>query len=425
MIVVNIALLKNILKNATTLCEKKNIVSVFDVIFIIRNDKMVIITEGVSGAGANIMAIENPEQLFCIIKTGFNILSKLIVNISSDHLILWPQDQGVLLIQSHNAQGETAKTKKKVEMNFSIYSHNIYLLDDSYGDDETFNKYKIYWDFLIDNQWTANDKHIIEMASTQKFVNFLKNISYAASTDNDRAFSNIFFQWESNQLMANSSNRIRIAVGKIPTVNGHGGVLKFSCDKKSINSFIKSVQNYLEEPLILRIGENQRIHCLLGNNFVLEMGYHMKRSININEFFNVLESSQTYLCNTEEFKQAIQCGKSFATKFHYSIMINGHVTENIDGSGSDGNTIRFYFQEPNHGNIESFINEGFNNKEPFTVEVNVLYLWDAIMAINTKQLLLMINSQYSYLFLIPYSDNMDIKNIKNLYDSAHLIMCLR
>jgi DNA polymerase III sliding clamp (beta) subunit (PCNA family) len=160
----------------------------------------------------------------------------------------------------------------------------------------------------------------------------------------------------------------------------------------------------------------------LGTNFILEMGYSVKRSININEFFNVLENSQGFLCTTEEFKQAIQCGKSFATKFHYSILIENN---NLPMVSDNSHQIRFFFQEPNHGNIETFIEEIFQNDNKFMVEVNVLYLWDAIMAINTKHCLLMINHQHSYLFLIPWNEDSKLDNIKNTYGSAHLIMCLR
>jgi DNA polymerase III sliding clamp (beta) subunit (PCNA family) len=419
MIIININDLKNILKNATTLCEKKNIISVFDLIFIIKNDQMIIITEGVSGTAANLITIENQENFFCIIKTGFNIVNKIIGNITSDYLIFYPQEQGLLLIQSYDK--EKKEKKKNVNMNFNIYSHNIYFENNEYHNEENFNKYKIYWDFLIKNQWENQNDTIIELEKTSDFVHFLKNISYAASTDNDRAFSNIFFQWEGHQLMANSSNRIRIAVGKIATINGATQLLKFSCDKKSISSFIKSVQNYLNEPLILRISNNNRIYSILGKNFILEMGYSLKRSINIGEFFNALENSQGFLCNSQEIKQGIQCGKSFATKFHYSILIektSQHVEENP-------NKIRFFFQEPNHGNIETYIDESFNNDNPFQAEVNVLYLWDAINVIDTKNCLIMINSHHNYLFLMPWKDGQDINNIKNEYQYAHLIMCLR
>lgn len=422
MIILNVNDLKNILKNATTLCEKKNIVSVFDIIFIIKENKMIIITEGTSGAGANIINIENNQELFCIIKSNFNILSKIIANISTEFLIVYPQEQGILIIQSYNKEGATTK-KKNIDMNFSIYSHNIYLNNEE-NNEEDFNKYKIYWNFLMNNKWDNSEDIIIELDKTKKFVEFLKKINYAASTDNDRAFSNIFFQWNKHEIVANSSNRIRIAVGKFPTINETNNPLKFSCDKKSINSFIKSVQNYLEEPLNLRINNNGRIYCLLGQNFVLEMGYSVKRSINIGEFFSVLENSQGFLCNTEEIKQAIQCGKSFATKFHYSISIENRTQENLMDDNIN-HKLRFFFQEPNHGNIESYVNDNLKNNFNFHIEVNVLYLWDAIGAIHTKETLLMINETLSYLFVIPYHDNMDIKNIKNIYEEAHLIMCLR
>ena len=456
MIVVNLSDLKNILKNATTLCEKKNIVSVFDVIFIVKDNQMIVITEGVSGSAANLITVDNQSQCFCMIKTGFNILSKIIGNITTDFFILQPQEQGVLLINSYEGTGDEKKKKKKnIDMSFSIYSHNLYFNNQEYVNEENFNKYKIYWDFLIHNQWQESNDTVIQIESTNKFIQFLKHISYAASTDNDRSFSNIFFQWEGNQLMANSSNRIRIAVGKLPTVNEASSVLKFSCDKKSINSFIKSVQNYSNEPLVLRITNYNRIYCLMGKNFMLEIGYSLKRSINTDEFFNVLENSQGFLYNTEEFKKGIQCGKSFATKFHYSILLeNIFVGENkneafdwsvdetpanpesMNEEKSLGETrnqpdepsqwkLRFFFQEPNHGNIETYIDESFQNSNKFSVEVNVLYLWDAIMAIETKQCLLMINTQNSYLFLIPWEESTDLSNLKNTYKSAHLIMCLR
>jgi DNA polymerase III sliding clamp (beta) subunit (PCNA family) len=453
MIIVNLTDLKNILKNASTLCEKKNIVSVFDVIFIVKDDQMIVITEGVSGASAHLIAIENKTQCFCMIKTGFNILSKIIGNITTESLVLQPQEQGVLLINSHQGVTKEKKSKKNIDMNFSIYSHNLYFNDQEYVNEENFNKYKIYWDFLINHQWQENKDTVIQMESTNKFIQFLKHISYAASTDNDRSFSNIFFQWEANQLTANSSNRIRIAVGKLTTINECPTTLKFSCDKKSINSFIKSVQHYSNEPLTLRITDNHRIYCLMGNNFMLEMGYSVKRSINTNEFFNVLENSQGFLCNTEEFKKAIQCGKSFATKFHYSILLENvmmgpsssgdfdwddnnnqdnssleqekTIAESHGGPEESPWKLRFFFQEPNHGNIQTYIDESFQNSNKFSVEVNVLYLWDAITAIETKQCLLMINSQHSYLFLIPWQQDMDLTNLKNTYKSAHLIMCLR
>ena len=418
MIIININDLKNILKNATTLCEKKNIISVFDLIFIIKENQMIIITEGVNGTAANLINIENQENFFCIIKSGFNIVNKIIANITTDHLIFYPQEQGLLLIQSYNK--EIDSKKKNINMNFSIYSHNIYFENDQYLNEENFNKYEIYWNFLMKNQWEDHNDTIIELEKTSDFIHFLKNISYAASTDNDRAFSNIFFQWEGNQLTANSSNRIRIAVGKIYTTNSSSQLLKFSCDKKSIGSFIKSVQNYVNEPLILRISNNNRIYCMLGKNFILEMGYSLKRSINIGEFFNALENSQAFLCNTQEVKQGIQCGKSFATKFHYSILI-----EKTSNHQDNSNKIRFFFQEPNHGNIETYIDDYFNNENTFQAEVNVLYLWDAINVIDTKNCLIMINTTHNYLFLIPWKDTQDIKNIKNEYQYAHLIMCLR
>jgi DNA polymerase III sliding clamp (beta) subunit (PCNA family) len=154
------------------------------------------------------------------------------------------------------------------------------------------------------------------------------------------------------------------------------------------------------------------------------MGYSVKRSINIGEFFSALENSHSFLCNLEEFKQGIQGAKSFATKFHYSVLINS-----INGSstldGNEDNQIRFFFQEPNHGNIETHIKNYFEKQENFEVEVNILYLWDAIMNINTKQLLLMINTQHNYLFIMPWDSNSTIDNIKNNYKEAHLIMCLR
>jgi hypothetical protein len=420
MIIVNVNDLKNILKNATTLCEKKNIVSVFDLIFIIQNNQIVVITEGTTGAGANILNIENSQNLFCIIKTSFNILNKIIANISTEFLILYPQEQGILIIQSYNKE-ENSK-KKNINMNFSIYSHNLYLNNQQY-DEENFNKYKIYWNFLINNQWDNSQDIVIELDKTKKFIEFLKTINYAASSDNDRAFSNIFFQWEKNEIIANSSNRIRVAVGKFPTLNSTDNIVKFSCDKKSINSFIKSVQNYLEEPLNLRINNNGRIYCLIGQNFLLEIGYSVKRSINITEFFSVLENSQSFLCNTEEIKQAIQCAKSFATKFHYSILIENKQQElSVD---NNKNQLRFFFQEPNHGNIETYINDESNNIFNFHSEVNVLYLWDAVSAVHTKKCLLMINDKLNYLFIIPYTENINLNNIKNTYQDAHLIMCLR
>jgi DNA polymerase III sliding clamp (beta) subunit (PCNA family) len=142
-------------------------------------------------------------------------------------------------------------------------------------------------------------------------------------------------------------------------------------------------------------------------------------------FFNVLENSQAFLCNTQEVKQGIQCGKSFATKFHYSILIeNSNNSTNIL-ENSNNNKLRFFFQEPNHGNIETYVDEYFNNTNYFSVEVNVLYLWDAINVIDTKNCLIMINTQHNYLFLMDWKDDNDVKNIKNQYKYAHLIMCLR
>jgi hypothetical protein len=113
MIVVNLSDLKNILKNATTLCEKKNIVSVFDVIFIVKDNQMIVITEGVSGSAANLITVDNQSQCFCMIKTGFNILSKIIGNITTDFFILQPQEQGVLLINSHEASTEEKKKNRR------------------------------------------------------------------------------------------------------------------------------------------------------------------------------------------------------------------------------------------------------------------------------------------------------------------------
>jgi DNA polymerase III sliding clamp (beta) subunit (PCNA family) len=138
----------------------------------------------------------------------------------------------------------------------------------------------------------------------------------------------------------------------------------------------------------------------------------------------VLENSQKFICNTEEIKQAIQCGKSFATKFHYSILIENNKNNDL-ASVNEHHQLRFFFQEPNHGNIESYVNDYHNNIFDFSVEVNVLYLWDAIMAINSKQCLLLINTINNFLFIIPWSGDKDIENVKNNYDEAHLIMCLR
>ena len=325
-------------------------------------------------------------------------------------------------------------------------------------------------------------------------MDFLKQVYYAASTENDRDFSSIFFQWQNNKITANASNRIRIALSKMETGNSNDhNILKFSCDKKSIHNVIKGAQNFEKESLIIKIIPSGRIFFFLGKQVIIEVGYYKNRGINVEKFFDCMDDCCSFLCSTYELKQALQAPKSFATKFHYSVLIehnkdmedrnnlnnkeNGVTHEspkepqNVTEEGANyasqmeqephnnldkDQQIRFYFQEPNHGTVESYLSCEFLNQQQvlpqqqitgqnqilpqedllqqnnFAVEMNILYLAEAVAVIDSKQCCVMINKQNSYIFLIPIDtkllkDNETFSPVKlrDNYHNIHLLMCIR
>jgi DNA polymerase III sliding clamp (beta) subunit (PCNA family) len=459
MLIVQLDSIKQLIKNAITFCEKQNTFSIFDTTLIIVEENMIVLLDGNNGSYASVIKVENPSGIQMIIKTNLSILSKIIGNIRGTLLSLIPEEQGVLLIKDLGKSPIKDPTvlNSNNTLNFSIYSQNIDL--DSLPEEEKKNAlkpYNIYLETLFstntiieDSKWDENTKKI-EIESVEKFIDFLKQVNYAASTENDRDFSSIFFQWQNNKITANASNRIRIAISKIETQNSNNhNVLKFSCDKKSIHNVIKGSQNFEKEPLVIKVIPAGRIFFFLGKDVIIEVGYYKNRGINMEKFFDCMEDCCGFLCLTQDLKQALQGPKSFATKFHYAVLIDNSATnnssfentnqENIENTPENNtkvakNQIRFYFQEPNHGTVESYLSCDFGKYDEFSVEMNVLYLSEAITVIDSKKCYIMINKKNSYVFIIPMDkdrllipgqqDSFSSMDLKEHYNSIHLLMCI-